>query len=80
MNSGPVVAGIVGIKKFAYDIWGDTVNVASRMESTGEAGKINVSQSTYELVKDHFSCEYRGEIPAKNTGNIGMYFIEPKEA
>ncbi len=80
LNSGPVVAGIVGIKKFAYDIWGETVNVASRMESSGEAGKINISESTYQLVKDQFSCKYRGEIPAKNTGKIGMYFIEPQKA
>jgi len=77
INSGPVVAGIVGIKKFAYDIWGDTVNVASRMESNGEPGKVNISDSTYKLVKDYFDFEYRGEIPVKNKGEIGMYFVEP---
>jgi class 3 adenylate cyclase len=77
INSGPVVAGIVGIKKFAYDIWGDTVNVASRMESNGAAGKVNISEETYKLVKDLFACEYRGEIPVKNKGEIGMYFVEP---
>lgn len=76
LHTGPVIAGIVGIKKFAYDIWGDTVNIASRMESSGEAGKINISGSTYELVKEHFKCEYRGKVVAKNKGEIDMYFVE----
>jgi class 3 adenylate cyclase len=76
IHTGPVVAGIVGIRKFAYDIWGDTVNIASRLESSGEAGKINISGSTYECVKDHFSCTYRGKIEAKNKGQIDMYFVE----
>ena len=75
-HTGPVVAGIVGVKKFAYDIWGDTVNIASRMESSGEAGKVNISGSTYELVKDKFNCTYRGKIEAKNKGEIDMYFVE----
>ena len=74
INTGPVVAGVVGTKKFAYDIWGDTVNVASRMESMSEPGKINISQSTYELIKDDVVCEYRGEIEAKNRGKVKMYF------
>jgi class 3 adenylate cyclase len=75
IHTGPVVAGIVGVKKFAYDIWGDTVNIASRMESSGEAGRVNISGSTYELVKDKFRCEPRGKIEAKNMGGIAMYFI-----
>lgn len=74
--SGPVVAGVVGLKKFAYDIWGDTVNVAARMESNGEVGKVNISHSTYEMVHNEFACEYRGEIEAKNKGKIKMYFAE----
>jgi class 3 adenylate cyclase len=76
IHTGPVVAGIVGIRKFAYDIWGDTVNVASRLESSGEAGKINISGSTYEYVKDQFACTHRGKIEAKNKGQIDMYFVE----
>ena len=76
IHTGPVVAGIVGIRKFAYDIWGDTVNVASRLESSGEAGKINISGSTYEYVKDQFACIHRGKIEAKNKGQIDMYFVE----
>jgi len=78
LNSGPVIAGIVGVKKFSYDVWGDTVNVASRMESKSMAGKINISQSTYELVKDKFDCSYRGKLDAKNKGLIDMYFVEPR--
>lgn len=76
INSGPVVAGIVGVKKFAYDIWGDTVNTAARMEQHSEAGRINISQSTYELVKDDYRCDYRGKIAAKNKGEVAMYFVE----
>jgi adenylate cyclase len=76
IHSGSVVAGIVGVKKFAYDIWGDTVNIAARMEQNSEAGKINISQTTYELVKGKFNCEYRGEIEAKNKGKLRMYFVE----
>ena len=77
IHSGSVVAGIVGVKKFAYDIWGDTVNTAARMEQNSEAGKINISQTTYELVKDKVTCEYRGEIDAKGKGILKMYYIPP---
>ncbi len=76
IHSGSVVAGIVGVKKFAYDIWGDTVNTAARMEQSSEKGKINISQVTYELIKDQFECSYRGEIEAKNKGALSMYFVE----
>ena len=75
MNTGPLVAGVVGHKKFAYDVWGDTVNTASRLESSGVPGKINISLSTYEAVKHLFACEHRGQVKAKNKGDIDMYFL-----
>lgn len=75
IHSGPVVAGVVGVKKFAYDIWGDTVNTAARVETKGEAGRVNISETTYRLVKYKFDCEYRGKVEAKNKGQIDMYFV-----
>jgi adenylate cyclase len=75
INTGPVVAGVVGTKKFAYDIWGDTVNIASRMESNSAPGKINISENTFVIVKDSFDCEYRGEVEVKNRGMMKMYFV-----
>jgi len=76
IHTGSVIAGVIGHKKLSYDIWGDTVNTASRMESSGEAGKINISGSTYQLVKDFYICEYRGKMPVKYKGEIDMYFVK----
>jgi adenylate cyclase len=75
IHTGPVVAGIVGIKKWQYDIWGDTVNIASRMESMSQHGRINISETTHNEIKNEFSCEYRGEIEVKNRGSLKMYFL-----
>ncbi len=71
-----MIAGVVGKNKFAYDIWGDAVNTASRMESSGIPGQVNISGDTYELIKDHFVCKHRGKIQAKNKGEIDMYIVE----
>jgi adenylate cyclase len=76
LHTGPVVAGVVGARKFAYDIWGDTVNVASRIESKSEPGQVNISESTYHLIKYTFRCTYRGKVEAKNKGLIDMYFVD----
>lgn len=76
IHSGPLLSGVIGKKKFLYDVWGDTVNLASRMESSGVAGRVNVSKSTYELVKEVFDAEYRGKIAAKNIGEVDMYLVK----
>jgi ligand-binding sensor domain-containing protein/class 3 adenylate cyclase len=76
IHTGSVISGVVGKNKFAFDIWGDAVNTAARMESSGEVMKVNVSGSTYELIKDYFECTPRGKIKAKNKGEIEMYFVE----
>jgi class 3 adenylate cyclase len=76
IHTGPVIAGVVGKNKFAYDIWGDAVNTASRMESSGIPGQVNISGATYELIKEHFQCTHRGKIQAKNKGEIDMYIVE----
>lgn len=75
IHTGPLVAGVVGLKKFAYDIWGDTVNLASQMEQQSEQEKVNISGDTYELIKNYFQCTYRGKIETKNRGPVDMYFV-----
>ena len=75
IHSGPVVGGIVGTTKFAFDIWGETVNIAARMEGNGEPNRVNISGDTYALVRNYFPCEYRGKIPIKNIGEAEMYFV-----
>lgn len=76
LHIGPVVAGVVGKKKYAYDIWGSAVNIASRMESNGTPGRVNISAYMYEMIKDLFECTYRGKIHAKNLGDLDMYYVE----
>lgn len=78
IHTGSVIAGLVGITKFAYDIWGDTVNIAARMEQKSEPGRINISESTYNIIKNEFNCTPRGKIEAKNKGKIDMYFLDSK--
>ena len=80
LHTGSVVAGVVGVNKFAYDIWGDTVNIASRIEANGEEGRVNISNTTYGLVKYQFDCEYRGKVQAKNKGLIDMYYVQKEKA
>jgi len=76
IDTGSVIAGVVGQKKLSYDIWGDTVNTANHIESSGKAGKINISETTYKYVKDFFDCSYRGKIPVKYKGELEMYFVD----
>ncbi len=76
LHTGPVVAGVVGVNKFAYDIWGDTVNIAARMEANSMEGQVNISEDTYKRVKYNFECEYRGKVQAKNKGAVDMYFVK----
>ncbi|NVO03130.1 MAG: tetratricopeptide repeat protein [Bacteroidetes bacterium] len=76
IHTGQIIAGIVGKKKFAYDIWGDTVNIASRLETNSEPGRLNISSHTYESIKNYFDCTHRGKIPAKNKGELDMYFVD----
>lgn len=75
LHSGPVAAGVIGKRKFAYSIFGDTINTASRLETASEEGRINVSAYTYDLIKDHYPGEYRGKISAKGKGDLDMYFV-----
>ncbi|TVZ28294.1 class 3 adenylate cyclase [Gillisia sp. Hel_I_86] len=75
INTGPVVAGVVGTKKFSYDIWGDSVNIASRMESHSAPGQINIGHTTYNLIKEDYDCECRGKLQVKNRGKMKMYWV-----
>lgn len=79
VHTGSVISGVVGVKKFQFDIWGDTVNIASRMETNGAVGRMNVSGTTYELIKDQFDFEYRGAMPVKGKGEMPMYFVNQRE-
>ncbi len=75
VHAGPLMAGVIGEKKFAYDIWGDAVNIASSLESNCEPGHVNISKEVYDVVRDRFECQHRGRIAVKNRGEIDMYFV-----
>ena len=79
VHSGPVVSGVVGVKKFQFDIWGDTVNIASRMQSNGEIDELNITGTTHDLVRDKFDFEFRGVLPVKGKGEMMMYFVKQKK-
>jgi adenylate cyclase len=76
INSGSMIAGVIGSRKFVYDVWGDAVNVASRMESHGMSGMIQITQATYELIKDEFVCEPRGTVPVKGKGEMEVWLVK----
>jgi class 3 adenylate cyclase len=75
LHSGPVVSGVVGKHKYAFDVWGDAVNIAARMESSGEVGRVNISAYTFDLIRSVFECVYRGKLEAKGKGAVDMYFV-----
>lgn len=76
IHTGPVISGLVGRKKISFDIWGDTVNIASGMESSGIAGEVNITGVTFQYIRDFFVCQYRGKMPIKYKGETDMYFVK----